>query len=497
VSISLAVVAHTNVGKTTLVRTLLKRDIGEVADRPHVTEDAERHTLLDAPGGDVLYLWDTPGFGDSVRLLKRLRNSGNPLGWLQTQVWDRFADRPFFCSQRAIAAVRDAADVVLYLVNAAEDPAAAAYIEAELQILQWVGKPVLLLLNQSGPPRPRQAEADEEARWNRRLAQYVGSGSVVTLDAFARCWVQEDQLLRAAATLIDPQKRPELSRLREAWRGRNLETFGASMHEVASRLAETAADREAMPEAREAVAIARRVGRWIGRPREGAQPEPAAQAAMETLGKRLEARTREEIDRLIGLHGLSGRARVEIVARTAEQFAVARPADVAGTSLLGGLMSGAAGGLAADLSAGGLTLGAGMLVGAILGALGAGGAARAYNVMQGQQEGLVRWSPELLAAQAQTALLRYLTVAHFGRGRGDWIEGEAPAHWRPLVEEVVLARVPALRLAWALVESGAAAAAIAERLEPELREATREALVRLYPESGGIFEAREASSPGP
>src|ERR1700694_3921488 len=87
-TINLSLVAHTNVGKTSLMRTLMRRDIGEVADRPHVTERAEGHALLETAGGDVLRLWDTPGFGDSVRLLKRLRMSGNPIGWLITQVWD-------------------------------------------------------------------------------------------------------------------------------------------------------------------------------------------------------------------------------------------------------------------------------------------------------------------------------------------------------------------------------------------------------------------------
>jgi len=148
VSIQLGIVAHTNVGKTTLVRTLLKRDIGEVADRPHVTETAERHTLLDTAEGEVLYLWDTPGFGDSARLLKRLQGSANPLGWLQAQVWDRLADRPFFCSQQAVRNVRDESDVVLYLVNAAEDPSAAAYVEAELEIHRRASE---LLVDRSDP----------------------------------------------------------------------------------------------------------------------------------------------------------------------------------------------------------------------------------------------------------------------------------------------------------------------------------------------------------
>ena len=36
-TLSLSLVSHTNVGKTTLARTLLARDIGEVRDEAHVT----------------------------------------------------------------------------------------------------------------------------------------------------------------------------------------------------------------------------------------------------------------------------------------------------------------------------------------------------------------------------------------------------------------------------------------------------------------------------
>ena len=35
--INLSLVSHTNIGKTTLARTLLMQDVGEVADRAHVT----------------------------------------------------------------------------------------------------------------------------------------------------------------------------------------------------------------------------------------------------------------------------------------------------------------------------------------------------------------------------------------------------------------------------------------------------------------------------
>lgn len=71
--INLSLIAHTNVGKTTLARTLLGRDVGEVRDEAHTTSEATSYRLSDTNEGDVLLLWDTPGFGDSARLVNRLR----------------------------------------------------------------------------------------------------------------------------------------------------------------------------------------------------------------------------------------------------------------------------------------------------------------------------------------------------------------------------------------------------------------------------------------
>ena len=111
----------------------------------------------------MLRLWDTPGFGDSARLVQRLRLADNPIGWLLREVWDRYVDRPFWCSQQAVRAARDNSDVLLYLVNAAEAPHDAGYVAFEAQILRWVDKPVVVLLNQVGPPRPAEDERADVA----------------------------------------------------------------------------------------------------------------------------------------------------------------------------------------------------------------------------------------------------------------------------------------------------------------------------------------------
>ncbi len=49
-TISLSLISHTNVGKTTLARTLLRRDIGEVRDEAHVTQQAERELMIEIAG---------------------------------------------------------------------------------------------------------------------------------------------------------------------------------------------------------------------------------------------------------------------------------------------------------------------------------------------------------------------------------------------------------------------------------------------------------------
>jgi hypothetical protein len=242
-TINLSLISHTNAGKTTLVRTLLGRDVGEVRDAAHVTDVASGYVMLQ-DGGDALMLWDTPGFGDTARLLGRLKLSGNPLGWLLTQVWDRWRERPLWSSQQAVRNARDQADVVLYLVNASEDPADAGYVPLELEILAWIGKPVVLLLNQMGPPRDDGAE--EEERWRSHLSSHAIVRGALTLDAFARCWVQEGALLRTVTALLPENKQTVCTKLSRVWQAKNLDRFHVSMGILAGELAAVATDSETL-----------------------------------------------------------------------------------------------------------------------------------------------------------------------------------------------------------------------------------------------------------
>jgi hypothetical protein len=374
--------------------------------------------------------------------------------------------------------VRDSADVVLYLVNASEDPQDAGYVAPEMEILEWIGKPVLVLLNQIGEPRPADRERAEEDRWRSHLARYVFVREVLTLDAFARCWVQELSLLRAAGRVLPDAKRPALERLESAWQDRRMETFEVSMGALARSLARAACDREVLD--RDGFgATLRDVGKAIGLGPEGASG-PKEQA-MQRLAQRLDAETRASTDQLIELHGLSGRAAAEVLARVADNFALNEHVSEGKAAVLGGLVSGALTGLAADVASGGLTFGAGLLAGGLLGALGAAGLAKGYNLVRGGDSTTVRWSDAFLEGLFASSLLRYLAVAHFGRGRGDWKQSECPPCWTGEVAAALESRRTALAGIWAERAGDCDTDRLAAALRVELTAAALDLFERLYP----------------
>ena len=488
-SINLSLISHTNAGKTTLTRTLLRRDVGEVRDAPHVTDLATAYVMVEAADGAALRLWDTPGFGDTARLMRRLKLAGNPLGWLLTQVWDRYTDRPFWCSQQAIRNVKEEADIVLYLVNAAEAPGDAAYVTMELQILEWIGRPVILLLNQMGPPRPQAEEAAEVEQWRTHVQAYGFAHQVLRLDAFARCWVQESVLLKAMGELLPADRHGLFRQLSAAWRSTNTKIFDESMRVLAEQLVAAAHDEVVLAEKSLGGRILERLASFI---RETATVSER-ERAMATLAERLDGEIRRATDRLIRLHGLQGHAAGEVLQRLTDDYASAEPLAEGYAALVGGFVSGALSGLAADIASGGLTFGAAALGGGLLGALGAGSIARGYNLVSGREHSTLRWSDEFCVGLVRSALLRYLAVAHYGRGRGDYAQGEHPRFWRETVAAAVEPRQNQLaEILLPARRTGGDPATARDRMAAALADCAADVLRDLYPEADVLTDQGRA-----
>jgi 50S ribosome-binding GTPase/Domain of unknown function (DUF3482) len=478
VTVTLSLISHTNVGKTTLARTLLRRDVGESRDAPHVTLFNEEHNLLTVDG-HILRLWDTPGFGDTSRLLKRLLKESSPLTWLVSQTWDRIMDKPLWCSQQAIKNVRDEADVVLYLVNAAEAPGAAAYVAQEMQILTWVAKPVLVLLNQVGVGRPPAEEMAEVEAWRAEMKQHKIVQGVLSLDAFARCWVQEDHLMLTLTNLLSGEKKTAMTALQNAWHAHHARLFKESMRSVAEQLTASVLDGfEVKPQSALKTAlkfVAQRVGL------DQADLDPELAAARQSMAKTLAERMTATTNKLIKAHGLEGLAEQRALAVTQGHFLEPAQINESIWGAVGGVAAGMMAGLWADLHAGGMTFGGGTVVGGLAGGMGAYALAKGYNLVRGE-DSKVHWSRDHFREQARLGLLCYLAVAHFGRGRGEWSEAAMPIAWEEAAKVVIEHRAAAWDNVWRLaVERSGSEFEVRREMESVLQETALGLLRRLYP----------------
>ena len=479
VEVQFALISHTNNGKTTLARTLLGANVGEVRDAAHVTLLSESHALLTTALGDSLQLWDTPGFGDSVRLLKRLGMSGNPIGWFLREVLDRYRDRPFWLSQQALRTARDTADVVLYLVNSAENPGDAGYLAAEMKILQWLGKPVVVLLNQTGPPRPAALEHAELSRWSHHLADYPVVRDVLALDAFARCWVHERVFYEAVGKLIAAPKAAGYARLLAAWEANNEARYHEAMRLTALQVVAAAQDSQPVKSDNKSLFNAALQAAGLRRSATQQRQDQAMSGLVERLNLGIATTTRQ----LLALHRLDPGEAARINTRVRENFVIRTPMDRAQAGLLGAVLSGAATGLSADLLAGGLTLGSGALLGGVVGALTFSGAAWGFNSTMNRNHPFVQFTDEFLRTLLVASVLRYLTVAHFGRGRGNFAEGEAPAFWQIEVERAVATNEKAVSRLWQTLRTQSDADKAVESAQTILLASTSSILSQLYPHS--------------
>lgn len=422
----IAVVGHTNTGKTSLMRTLTRdTGFGTVSDRPATTRRAEGASLM-IEGERRIDLFDTPGLEDSIGLLELLERMRGELGldWLETIrrfLHSEAAAGEFSQEAKALDQVLRS-DVVLYVIDA-RDPVLGKYRD-ELEILGRCGVPVVPVLNFIASPDARRE------LWREQLAR-VNMHAVAEFDTVV-LEVEGERQLYDAIKVLAGRFRTTIEALVADLDVRRRWLLRASSELLADLLIDAASR----------VVLVRR-----------SEPQRVANA-IESLKQDVRAREQQFVDQLLELHrfGPDDYAYVHLpVSDGAWGTDLFNPEALRqfGIRASSAAAAGAAAGLAIDVVVGGVTLGAAAATGAILGAL--------YGVVRDKGRNLLAFIGGYSELRVDDATLRLLAVrnavlvdALFRRGHasqkpvrlGQKVQaGGAPFDVTPVMSALTAARV--------------------------------------------------------
>src|SRR5476651_72952 len=390
--LKLAVVGHTNVGKTSLLRTLT-RDVGfgEVFHRPSTTRHVEG-ARLSVDGEALLELFRSPGLEDAIALLDYLERLDRPGERLDGPARvARFLDgseaRQRFEQEAKVLRQLLASDAGLYVIDARE-PVLAKYRD-ELEVLASCGKPLLPVLNFVSSANHREPD------WREALAR-LGLHALVRFDSVAPPEDGERRLYESLALLLE-NSRDQLERLILDQEAQRL----ARLHSAARLIAELLVDCAAC---RRSVAT-------------GSDQE---HVAIDDLRKAVRQREQRCVEALLKLYAFRPQDAAAsdlplLDGRWGDDLFNPETIKQLGVRVGGGIAAGAAAGAGVDLLVGGVTLGAAALVGAI-----AGGALQTARSYGGRLLGKLKGQRELTVDDAVLRLLalrqRHLLLALGSRG---------------------------------------------------------------------------------
>ena len=205
--LQVAVVGHTNAGKTSLMRTLSRdQTFGAVSPSPATTTEVAAVKLL-AGRDEVADFRDTPGLEDPISLLEFIdglrtdrRDDGPSL--IERFLGTPEAEGTFAAEAKALRQAR-IADIVLYVVDA-RDRVLPRHSD-ELELLARCGRPVLPVMNFIADESTRTEE------WRDALAR-LGLHAATGFDTVVFDAQDEQRLFEAMSVLVDDH-RSALARL--------------------------------------------------------------------------------------------------------------------------------------------------------------------------------------------------------------------------------------------------------------------------------------------
>ncbi len=390
--VRVAVVGHTNTGKTSLLRTLT-RDVtfGEVSDRPATTRHVEGVAVL-VNGQPAMELYDTPGLEDSIGMLEHLDRlaDGRRIDGIDLvkQFLESDVSRTTYSQEaKSLRQVIDG-DIALYVIDA-RDRVLAKHRD-ELEILARCATPVVPVLNFTASADARTAQ------WREHMSR-ANMHAVAEFDTVVIDDLGEQRLYEKMRSLLDSRAATLDALIAQGTRRRdNLVRGSAEL--VADLLIDAASFVAVVP----------------------VDDEPAMAAALDNLRHLIREREQRCVRQLLELHRFraedcnteampleDGRWGLDLFSPEAARYF--------GINTGSGVAAGVAVGLLVDAMSAGITLGAATATGAAIGGLLGAGRSHARRLLD-----RARGRTELRCDDTAVRLLavRQLALARALLGRG-------------------------------------------------------------------------------
>lgn len=194
--VSIAVAGHTNVGKTTLIRTLMRSSIGEVKDSANVTK---KGTAYYFDGLQATFI-DTPGFQQASAFLMYLDNKQEDPNFKLTKT----SEEKLKSDMDMIEFLANS-HIVIYMGNLSVVPDDAH--KDQISIVRRIQPRVVAVLNQER----KQLEASDKEVVDNRIKQWTevfkekGIESIVVFDAHWDKPAKVDEIYNAVRETLAPE----------------------------------------------------------------------------------------------------------------------------------------------------------------------------------------------------------------------------------------------------------------------------------------------------
>lgn len=386
-TLNIALASHTNIGKTSLLRTLVKRDVGTVGNKENVTQKSSGYFMLNEQDAR-LRIWDTPGFSDVDNLINCVKK-------YSLDIFLKKYRKKSKLNVDALLALKNESDLILFLVPANSDRRLENTINRELILLKKLNKPILCSVNRLDRENNKKKE-DSLNRWKEFFQKHHIPGEyVLSLDAHYRTMEEEALFFEKITQVLNFDAKKLAEKIHKYHKEKRENQFNKLGEIISSALIELC--------------------KVYSMGEKKSDGKPIEQ--LKKSSNKLIFEVTGEIINIIGLDHEIDEAILEKIKKEIKEVNLGQTDTFVG-AVKDGALAGVSLGVATTLLDGGFGMLGGVVIGAITGGIGSFIVRYSYREIIYEGEKIIIWDEKFIREVLYRLIWNYLAFSFYGRARG-------------------------------------------------------------------------------